>query len=405
MIIFSDWQRTVMSIFVVALVIRVGFILTMQDGFYFPDSVDYSRAAAKLIANGEFGESYMRGPVYPLFLGVIYGLFGQDIIVIRIVQSVIGACIAVLIAIMARRIGGQEVGALAGIVWSIYPLGVFIAGLVYPTTVVTILLGCGVLCLVGQADKDLQPRSIVLAGILFGLAAVTKPVALVTVSPIVLWMTYWRRTGHLLLTILFLFSVALPVVPWTVRNYHVYGQLVLVEPRVVREMSLSGDIAEKNNGTETYLQGPVERLTRFAGEFSKFWELYPQRVKMNRPAYREKMHARDSRMVKKTVFGSTWTSLMSILSVGPMFFFALIGVGAMWVDKERRRDLSLLCILILSFAVGYSLFYAKTRYRIPVEPYILILSAYGMHQVWRRVFRAVHKEVVHSPELTPVKPI
>ena len=37
---------------------------------------------------------------------------------------------------------------------------------------------------------------------------------------------------------------------------------------------------------------------------------------------------------------------------------------------------------VLSFAIGYSFFYAKIRYRIPVEPYIIILSAYGLRQMW-----------------------
>ena len=97
---------------------------------------------------------------------------------------------------------------------------------------------------------------------------------------------------------------------------------------------------------------------------------------------REEMHEKDARIVRETVFSTAWTSLISILSVGPLFFFALIGTGAMWLQKERRRDLSLLCLVILSFAMGYSFFYAKTRYRIPIEPYIIVLSACGLRQTW-----------------------
>ena len=40
--------------------------------------------------------------------------------------------------------------------------------------------------------------------------------------------------------------------------------------------------------------------------------------------------------------------------VGPLFFFALIGTGTMWLQKERWHHLSLLCMTILSFAIGYS---------------------------------------------------
>ena len=82
----------------------------MQDGFYFTDSTLYSSAAVNLVENGEFGESYTRPPVYPVFLAGIYTPFGQKIIAIRIVQAVIGACLAIVIANLAMRIGGPGVG-------------------------------------------------------------------------------------------------------------------------------------------------------------------------------------------------------------------------------------------------------------------------------------------------------
>jgi hypothetical protein len=57
----------------------------------------------------------------------------------------------------------------------------------------------------------------------------------------------------------------------------------------------------------------------------------------------------------------------------------------MWFESKRRRHLSLLWVIILSFALVYSLFYTKTRYRIPIEPYIIILSAYGIKKAWNLV--------------------
>ena len=119
---------------------------------------------------------------------------------------------------------------------------------------------------------------------------------------------------------------------------------------------------------------------------------------MSQPAFREKMHGKDSRIVKKTIVGTRWTDLISILSVGPMFFFALIGIGAMCVDRERRRHLSLLCLIILSFAAGYAFFYGRVRYRIPIEPYILMLSAYGLTQMWAMLARPTRTKAPHARE-------
>jgi hypothetical protein len=68
----SDYRRSLIYIFLLALSVRLVFIFTMQDGFYFGDSVKYSAAAVNLLANGEFGDKYTRPPVYPVFLAGIY---------------------------------------------------------------------------------------------------------------------------------------------------------------------------------------------------------------------------------------------------------------------------------------------------------------------------------------------
>lgn len=119
---------------------------------------------------------------------------------------------------------------------------------------------------------------------------------------------------------------------------------------------------------------------------------------MNQSSFREIMHEEDPRIGRETVFGTSWTSLVSILSAGPMLLFALVGTGAMWFQKERRRALSLLAITILSFAVGYSFFWGKMRYRIPIEPYIIILSAYGLRHIWLALARRSARETVPGGE-------
>ena len=120
---FSNWRRTVFLIFFLALLTRVAFILTQQDGFYFPDSLIYSQTAVKLLSAGEFGADFGLAPGYPVFLAAVYWLFGESIFAIRVVESVIGALLAVIMAQVGRRVGGEIVGALAGIIWAVYPLG------------------------------------------------------------------------------------------------------------------------------------------------------------------------------------------------------------------------------------------------------------------------------------------
>jgi 4-amino-4-deoxy-L-arabinose transferase-like glycosyltransferase len=380
-----NWRWTVFSIFTIALLIRVAFILTLQDGFYFPDSVEYSRAAVNLLMYGELGEAYHRPPGYPVFLAGIYLFFGESIFAVRMVESVMGALLAVVIALLARRIGGEVVGALAGILWSIYPLGVFIAGLVYPTNLLTMLLACGLLCFLPDSQQELSPKRLFLAGVVWGLAALTTAVVLATVGAIGLWVLYWGRVNRLLLLSVFFLGSALTVVPWMIRDFYVYDRLVIIDPRVVQDLPRM-DKTKKNvpeKKIEAILHHPRVFAERYASEFIRFWKPYPERLVMDWPTVREKAHEADGRIVKETIFAkNNLVMAVNILSTGPLFFLAVVGTAAMGFQQKRRSNLSVLWAIILSFAVVYSIYYAKTRYRIPVEPYIAILSAYGIKKTW-----------------------
>jgi hypothetical protein len=184
----------------------------------------------------------------------------------------------------------------------------------------------------------------------------------------------------------------------------VYGRLVIIEPRAVQHLPpldwtdqdrRSADLEQK---ISTRLARPRAFARRVLREFGHFWELYPERIRMNRTAVREKKYAKDSRVVRNSVFTTSWTSLVTLVSVGPTFLFALIGTGAMCFAKERRRDLSLFVLTIMSFALTHALFYGKMRYRIPVEPYIIILSAYGLWQIWLGLARRSGRKTAPQAE-------
>jgi len=380
-----NWTRSLFFIFTVALLIRLGFVLTLQDGFYFPDSVSYSAAAVNLLGNGELGKTYNRPPGYPVFLAAIYFVFGESVFAVRMVESLVGALLTVIIALIARRIGGEAVGALAGFLWGIYPIAVFLAGLVYPTQLLTILLASGMLCLLPRARQTPAPKHFLFAGVLWGLAALTTPIALVTICAISLWLLYWYRMKALPSVGVLVFGAALTVIPWAIRDFYFYGQPVVVDPRLTRHLPRITDVEDDIRGDklQSILKHPSQLAEHFVAEFIHFWKIYPDRINMDRPGAREERHKKDSRVVQNTIFTTNnFITIISILSTGPLFLFALIGTALMWFQRERRRDLSLLWMTILSVPVGYSFFITKVRYRIPIEPFITILCSFGLAQTW-----------------------
>ena len=56
--------------------------------------------------------------------------------------------------------------------------------------------------------------------------------------------------------------------------------------------------------------------------------------------------------------------------------------------------------MTLSFAVGYAFFVGKIRYRIPVEPYLIILGSYGLYDVYVSVRARLKSIAVPSHSVT-----
>ena len=388
-ILFAHWRRTLLIIFGVALATRLAFVFfALQDGFYFVDSIFYSSAAVDLLAKGSFGTSLEKAPGYPLFLAAVYALFGENIMAVRVMESVIGALLAVLIARLGKRIGGEAVGVIAGGLWSIYPMGVFIVGLVYPTNLTAFLLALGVSLVLPSPNEEFRANRVFLGGLSYGFAALTIPVALLSIIAVAGWVFYYARRSRLWFASLFLLGSALTIVPWTARNYAVHGRLILVQPNVERHLPRirTAENPDPDNKVKTIVRRPDLFALQFGRNFVRFWELYPDRVKMSNPEYRERLHAKHSRVVKETIYNSNrLINAISILSTAPLFFFAVIGAAAMWLTRYLWRELSMLWITVLSFAVGYAFFVGRIRYRIPVDPYIIILSAYGIQSVYSKV--------------------
>lgn len=380
-----NWSRTLFFIFVLALLTRSVFILTQQDGFYFPDSLEYSQAAVRLLTVGEYGANYYRAPAYPVFLAGVYALFGESIFAVRALESIMGAFLAVILAVLGRRVRGEIVGALAGVIWAVYPMGIFIAGLVYPTGLAAMLLACGVCCVLPAMHEELSAKGVFSGGLFFGLAALTIPVALLTIVVVATWVSYWARHSRLVLASLLLLGSAVSIVPWTARSFVVHGHLVPVQPQFERHLPKIGS-PENNlpdNKVAAILRRPDLFALHFGRNFVRFWELYPSRIKMSDQGYRDKLHAKNSRVITETIYTPTpLINAVSILSTGPIFLFALLGTAVMWLRRDLRRELSMLWIMALSFAVGYAFFVGRIRYRIPVEPCLIILSAYGINAAY-----------------------
>ena len=114
-------------------------------------------------------------------LGAWYSLVGPGLLAGRLLQALLGAGTAVLLADLGRRLGGRRVGLAAGWAWTLYAPAIFLgARLGKPAAATFFLVAAFQLVLVRR------PWTAILAGLAIGAAALTRE-SLVLLVPLVLW--------------------------------------------------------------------------------------------------------------------------------------------------------------------------------------------------------------------------
>ncbi len=223
-------------IFVVALAIRlIPVLLTMDIGIALDDMFQYDTLAESI----RLGKGYtwyggmptaFRAPLYPLFLAIVYALFGHRFLAVRIIQAVIGAALPLMVYVLGRRLFNDRVARAASWVTVFYPMFLF-----YPLALVTenlffLLVPLTVLYLL-KAIQTAHRVYYLLAGLLLGLSILTRSVMAGFVLLILPWLWYYvspRREAIKNWGLLLLW-VAVLTVPWSVRNSLLHDQFVFVE--------------------------------------------------------------------------------------------------------------------------------------------------------------------------------
>lgn len=155
-------------------------------------------------------------------------LFGEELRVLMLVQHLLGALTALATFALGRLVFGTAVGVLAGTLTAISgPLLIMEHYLMSETLFGVLQLGALLAYLVGARSGRLP--LVILAGVLLGLAALTRPIAQLTLVVLLAMLPMlrpgWRpalRTGAVMLAVF-----AATVLPWMARNAVVQGTFAL----------------------------------------------------------------------------------------------------------------------------------------------------------------------------------
>ncbi len=340
-------------------------------------------------------QRFGRAPGYPAFLAIVSVLAPlpaspQSVPVsIKVVQAVVGAIGVVLIGALAGRVAGPTAGALAAVIASAYPPLVWICAYALSEALYSVLALLSVCTLWSVIDRTgarattTDVGGVVLAGLIAGLAALTRPSMVVFLPICALWLAVRRLRWQ---APAFIVGAALVVGPWSIRNVLETGRFVLIAPQAgvnfwmgnhalaIGEGDLAAnpilktaDIAlrRQHPGLDAVQLEPIYRREAFAqiSAHPVWWvkllarKFFYQWIPVG-PSYR--LHS-------VRYYGA------SLVSYALVFPLALAGL----VELHRRGRLPDALLLLAGSEVLVGLiFFPQERYRIPViDPMLIICAA------------------------------
>ena len=303
---------------------------------------------------------------YPIYLTILYTIFGDSVLIVRILKAVLGAWSCVLLYKLASRNVGEEAGRMAGIFCCLMPNLIMYCGL-HLKEIEMIFLTIAAL---ERADNLLRTK-------------VTFWKVLLVAALVISLFTFRTVLG---VTVIFAIGTSLVFSSSTIMSS--WNRVVLITWAIIAIMVMAG-------GT-------------IANEAQSLWEHRSE----NQTAKRD-WQVRKGVEWAKYATGTVMAPMMFVLPFPTMVdvdeqynqqlihagnfvknfmgIFVIIAVFDAILRRKNWRDLSLLGSFVISYlgVICMSGFANSERFLLPGLPFLLIMAAYGISILDKSYFKWV----------------
>jgi len=410
----------VVALLLVAAIWRLAYFAEMFASPYaFDLGIDgevFHESALEIIAgNWTSGGTFYQAPVYPRFLGAIYLLFGPNPIVAKMVQILLSIATCWLIYDIASRVFDRLVAGIALAASSVYGMFLYFANELLAVTLFMFvtLLALDVL-MVASTRRHLAWWWV--AGLSFGLAAITRGTILPFAVLVPLWIVTSRRritkvSRAFLEAAVFVAGVALVILPVTIHNYRADGNWVLIASNdglnfYMGNSPFSDGVTTAVDGMRSDQRGSTEDQYRVArenlgdptaspGEVSRYWYGEGFRFIKKNPGRWVQMTLRKALLLinayefgnnRVVEFVARHSWVFRNVTIGYSLILPL-AVAGLLLGGGRRPQVFLLYAFVAVYSIVVIAFVVTARYRLPVVPVLVIFAAVAVGEWGRWLIR------------------
>lgn len=431
------WLSWLSLVLLTCVIARLAVLLAFPSVFAFEQSgavhgsEAYDAYARNLLVTGVYGRTAgvpdaAIPPLYSYVLAAVYALFGRGYLQVGLFHTLLDCLSIYFLVEIGARIFNRRVGILAGFAYALYPYLIFQNLTLIDTPLFMALMHGFLWCTVLLREQ----RNVALGalgGVFLALAALTRPV-IVPLAPLVaLWLLFrlnlWEATRRLVPVAA---VSALIVVPWLVWTYQVYGAFVPIatnggmnfwfgnnpltiplvrngyHPQWIRpEAPIRTEDTRLANDdlyqlSFAYLRENPQQIPELLWvKFLAYWsiDVFPLR---NPAPGTTPFIASDGTLRFQTERGESFapvtigendpvaaysSSLFDVIGrgihrlyFGALLILAMIGTA---LSARQWRDVALIWLVQLAMTAFYVIYIPATRYRVPTDPLLFLLSAYA----------------------------
>jgi 4-amino-4-deoxy-L-arabinose transferase-like glycosyltransferase len=405
-------------IFFIALLIRLAYLIDVVHlpifDVFFLDPYYYDRQARQIVSGDWFSgtSAFTMSPYYPYFLAILYACSKGSVLFAKLIQHLLGAITCGLLCRIGIRLGGTFVGVICGLVSATYGLFIFSEGTLENEFLIVFLATLSLYLLLRSEDTG-KIINVILAGICVGLAAGIRANSILLIIPALFWILHGIKVDRyrILRAVCFLGFAILLMLPITIRNYIVSGDLIW-------SVSTGGEvfyIGTLQQGMGGYCAPPFIRphpdsehddyqikaeiesgRTLSPSEVSSYW--YQQGIKNIKSSPSEYAGL----LVKKFIafcnrdeppdnadlnFGRHYSRVLSLPLSSFIFIFPLSVLGIL-VSVKASKPWRLPFGFFLVYFFSVLLFYQSYRFRLPAIPFLILFSGMGFVWIYDKIRKA-----------------
>ncbi len=364
------------------------------------DTRYYVHMAQHLASTGEYAQWNLRAympPGYPFFLSRLLVL-GADSQVLQIVQNIFYLLTVLVLIVFGVQQGGRQIGVSVGVLAVLSPNWLLLPQKALSETLFLVVLMVGLALVFAKITLFGIGRAL-FAGLMLGLAGLVRevavPLAMVLALVVGLWIgrTYSLRRG-VALGVALLIGTGLAILPWTVRNYAIFGEIVPIALNGPINLYI-GNNPEATGAYKWRLPPAAQAVWNQPDEgWSK--ELFAARLAGREAVEYIRENPRDAVALMPRKIATLWgppVALHAGHDIGALVragmalaWFAALGLGVAGLWLMRRQPFGWFIAGACIMATGlHAVTFGDVRFRAPLEYLLMLPAGLAAATLWEKI--------------------